>query len=142
MYKHALLAVDLEHNESWTKSLPTAVEYAKAFGTTLHVITVVPDYGQNIVASFFPRNHEKNVLDAANKALHDFVKRHIPKEIRVQHIVGHGKASHEILRYAREVSCDVIIMASHRPKMEDYLLGPNAAHVVRHAKCSVLVVRE
>ena len=37
---------------------------------------------------------------------------------------------------------DLIIMASHRPELQDYLLGPNAARVVRHANCSVLVVRD
>jgi nucleotide-binding universal stress UspA family protein len=35
----------------------------------------------------------------------------------------------------------MIVMASHRPELKDYLLGPNAARVVRHAECSVLVVR-
>jgi nucleotide-binding universal stress UspA family protein len=35
----------------------------------------------------------------------------------------------------------MIVMASHRPEMSDYLLGANAARVVRHAKISVLVVR-
>jgi universal stress protein F len=32
-------------------------------------------------------------------------------------------------------------MASHRPEMRDYLIGPNAAHVAQHASCSVLVLR-
>ncbi len=33
-------------------------------------------------------------------------------------------------------------MGSHRPELSDYLLGPNAGKVVRHAKCLVMVVRE
>ena len=36
---------------------------------------------------------------------------------------------------------DLIVMASHRPELKDYLIGPNAARVVRHADCSVQVVR-
>lgn len=32
-------------------------------------------------------------------------------------------------------------MASHRPEMRDYLIGPNAAHVAQNASCSVLVLR-
>jgi nucleotide-binding universal stress UspA family protein len=36
----------------------------------------------------------------------------------------------------------LIIIGSHSPSMQDYLLGPNAARVVRHANCSVLVIRE
>jgi nucleotide-binding universal stress UspA family protein len=33
-------------------------------------------------------------------------------------------------------------MGSGRPELADYLLGPNADKVVRHAKCSVMAVRE
>ena len=33
-------------------------------------------------------------------------------------------------------------MASHRPSLKDYLLGPNAAHVACHALCTVYIVRE
>ena len=41
-----------------------------------------------------------------------------------------------------ELADELIVIGSHRPEMQDYLLGPTAAKVVRHAKCSVLVVRE
>ena len=36
---------------------------------------------------------------------------------------------------------DLIIIASHKPGFQDYFLGSTAAKVVRHAPCSVLVVR-
>jgi nucleotide-binding universal stress UspA family protein len=65
----------------------------------------------------------------------------VPEDVPVQHIVGHGTAYEEILRVAGDIKSDLIVMGSHRPNMEDYLLGPNAARVVRHANCSVLVVR-
>ena len=39
------------------------------------------------------------------------------------------------------IKADLIVMGSHRPELRDYLLGPNAARVVRHAPCSVVVVR-
>lgn len=142
MFAHVLFAVDLEHRASWETALPVCLEYVKAFGSTLHVMTVIPTYGQNIVSTFFPAGHEKKMMDAANQTLHEFVSEHIPKELKVQHIVGHGVAYEELLRVSEEIHCDLIIMGSHRPKIEDYLLGPNAARVVRHAKCSVLVVRQ
>ncbi len=40
------------------------------------------------------------------------------------------------------VPADLIVMASHRPEMKDYLLGSNAGHIVLHAPCSVFVVRK
>lgn len=142
MFDHILFTVDLEHEESWHKALPAAVENAKAFNATLHVMTVVPDFGKSLVSSFFPDGHEDKMMEKANEALHGFVKAHLPSDIPVQHIVGYGNAYEEILRVAEDLSIDLIIMGAHRPRMEDYLLGPNAARVVRHAKCSVLVVRE
>lgn len=141
MFKHILLAVDLEHDETWAKSLPTAVEMAQNQGATLHVMTVVPDFGMSIVGSFFPKDHEEQAKSLALKAVHDWVDKHIPEGIKVQHIVGHGTAYEEILRVAGKISVDLIVLGSHRPAMQDYLLGPNAARVVRHADCSVLVVR-
>ncbi|HJO73056.1 MAG TPA: universal stress protein [Rhodospirillales bacterium] len=45
-------------------------------------------------------------------------------------------------RIAEDIECSLIVMASTQPEHQDYFLGPNAARVVRHAKCSVLVVRD
>jgi nucleotide-binding universal stress UspA family protein len=47
-----------------------------------------------------------------------------------------------VLATARKLDCDLIVMTSHRPELKDYLLGPNAARVMRHAKQSVFIVRE
>lgn len=142
MFKHVLLAVDMGDPQSYAKSLPYAVEHAQKFGATLHVMTVVPDFGMSIVGSFFPKEHEGKMLEEANKKLHEFVDEKVPSGIPVQHIVGHGTAYEEILRVSEETKCDLIILGSHRPVMKDYLLGPNAARVVRHANCSVLVIRD
>lgn len=141
MFSHILLAVDLEAKDSWEKAVPEAVSYAEKFGSTLHLMTVVPDFGMSIVGSFFPKGHEGKMLEEAKKRLHAFSDEHIPEDIKVQHVVGHGTAYEEILLMQGKLKCDLIIMGSHRPKMQDYLLGPNAARVVRHAECSVLVVR-
>lgn len=52
-----------------------------------------------------------------------------------------GTPKDQILKLADTIQADLIIIASHRPDMTTYLLGSNAAAVVRHAKCPVLVVR-
>ena len=46
-----------------------------------------------------------------------------------------------IITAAGDLGCGLIVMSSHRPAMRTYFLGSNAGHVVRYAKCSVLVVR-
>ncbi len=52
-----------------------------------------------------------------------------------------GHSYKTILDVADEKQVDLIIIASHRPGLQDYFLGSTAAKVVRHAKCSVLVIR-
>lgn len=142
MYKDILLPVDLGNPETQEKAVSTAVQMAQAFGSRLHVMTIVPDFGESFVSSFFPVDYQEKAVEAANTALHDFVKEHIPDGIQVQHIVAHGTIYDEILSFAREHQVDMIVMASHRPQLQDYLLGPNASHVVRHSNCSVTVVRQ
>lgn len=142
MYKNILLALDLGDDNSWEQSLPTAVEYAQTFGATLRIMSVVPDFGMSIVGSFFPEGYEEKVLEQARQALHEFVDKHVPKGVTVQHVVGHGSVYEEVLRVAAEVSADLIVLGASRPRAGKYLLGPNAGRVTRDATCSVLVVRD
>lgn len=141
MYKNILIPIDLGEPSSWDKALPTAVHMAQDFGAKLHVLTVVPDFGSSWVGSFFPQGFEEKAIEEVKKQLKTFVAEHVPEGVQVQRVIANGTVYDEILRLSEEVKADLIVMASHRPKLEDYLLGPNAARVVRHGKCSVFVVR-
>lgn len=141
MYANILVSIDLGQPDSESKAMETAVEYAKVFGATLHVMTVVPDYGLSLVGGFFPPQHEKKAIEHANAELHEFTARHVPDEVRHRHIVAHGSIYREILQQADVIGADLIVISAGTPGPEDYLLGPNAARVARHARISVLVVR-
>lgn len=142
MYRNILLAVDLNEEASWHRALPTASEYCRAFAARLHVITVVPDFGMSIVGQYFPEDYEQKMLAAAGERLAALVAEHVPEGIEVDTIVAHGTVYEEILRASRSIDADLIVMASHRPALKDYLIGPNASRVMRHADRSVLVVRD
>ncbi len=142
MFENILLSIDLNEENSWKKALPTAVEYAKAFGSALHVAAVVPDFGLAIVGGFFPDNFEEKALAEFGEKLKAFCQEHVPADVKVKPVVGHGRVYEEILKIAGETGTDLIVMGARRPELKDYLLGPNAARVVRHADCSVLVVRD
>ena len=140
MYKDVLLAVDLGDEHSWVKALPKAVELRGKSGN-LHVLTVVPEFGLSMISQYFPEDFEQTTLDAANKNLHEFIDKNVPKGVPTQAIVAQGRTYEQILRIADEIGADVIVMAAGNPSLAHYLLGPNASRVVRHAKVSVLVVR-
>lgn len=142
MFKEIILAVDLEDNSSWEKSVPFAVSYAQAFDSNLHILSVLPDFGMSLVGQYFSSDYEKKVRARMNATLHEFVKKHIPADITVQHIVGSGAVYECVVDIAKEINADLIVMGAHRPELKDYLIGPNASRVVRHAPCSVIVVRD
>ena len=142
MSKSILLAVDLNHPSSWRKALPEAVRLAQQDGAQLHVLTVIPSYGMAVVGSFFPANYEAQVTAEAQKALDALVAREVPAELGARTHVIHGTIYKKIIEVADKVGADLIVMAAARSEMQDYLLGPNAARVVRHAPQSVFVVRE
>jgi nucleotide-binding universal stress UspA family protein len=141
MYSSILVSIDLGDAVMADKTIKTAVDYARVFDARLHVMTVVPNYGMSIVGGFFPKEHEQEAIAHADAALHEFTRLHVPKELKHRHIVGHGSIYREILRYADIARADLIILAAATPGPEDFLIGPNAARVVRHAKISVLVIR-
>jgi nucleotide-binding universal stress UspA family protein len=142
MYRNILVPVDLSDKHSWRKALPTAVSLCETFEAKLHLMTVVPDFGLPMVGQFFPEGYEAKLRQQAAKQLRDFAAQQVPGEIECRRIVGEGKVYQEILKAADAIEADLIVMGSHRPELSDYLLGPNAAKVMRHARCSVMVVRE
>jgi nucleotide-binding universal stress UspA family protein len=141
MYRNILLPVDLGDEHSWRKALPTALALRETFGATLHVMTVVPEFGLPMVAQYFPEGYEARMRQQVADQLEAFVAAQVPAGVPVQRSVATGKIYQEILRAAETIGADLIVMGSHRPELSDYLLGPNAARVVRHADCSVMVVR-
>lgn len=141
LFKHILACIDLGDVPTSAQVIAAAMETVGA-DDTLHVFTAVPDFGRSIVGSFFPGDYEKTAIQKARDGLHGFIDTHVPKGTRVQAVIGHGNIYEEILVAADKVKADLIVIGSHRPELKDYLLGPNAARVVRHAQVSVLVVRE
>jgi nucleotide-binding universal stress UspA family protein len=142
MYKEILVPIDLDNEASWKSALAHAVELGQTFGARLHALAVVPDFGLSMVAQYFPQDYAQQIEQQALERLHEVTQARVPDAVTVQHMIGHGKVADEILHWAKETGCDLICMGSHRPELQDYLLGENAARVVRHADRSVLVVRD
>jgi len=141
MYKTVLLPVDLDEKQSWRKALPAALQYCRANDAALHVLTVVPDLAMGVTA-YIPEDSGHKLIKRARDALAAFIEENIPNGLAASGRVAQGTVYQRILEVAEEIGADLIVMAAHRPALKDFLLGPNAARVVRHATCSVLVVRE
>ncbi|GAA5078214.1 universal stress protein [Maritalea mobilis] len=142
MYKKILLPVDLSAEHSWAKALPTALRLAGPEDGVLHVVTVVPDFGMSVVGTFFEKGYEDKALTHVGEELKAWVAQHVPADVEVHPHVLLGRVYDEVISAANRLDVDAIVLASHRPELSDYLIGPNAARIVRHARQSVFVVRE
>ena len=142
MYKNILLAIDLNDETSCRKPLLSAVELARTFGVRLHVLTVVREVEAILQAKTAPLGYELVTEDLENR-IAALIRRADASDLQPDILVTHGASIYaEILGAAEEAEADLVVVGSHRPAMKDYLLGTNAARVVRHARCSVLVARE
>lgn len=139
-----LTAIDLAHPTHHATILQKAARMAEVEGAAIAVVTVIPDFGMSIVGSFFEDGAEQKALNEAGDSLHAITAEVFGAETsaQVKHIVRHGTAYEQILDAATKHEATLIIMGAHRPNFQDYLIGPNAARVVRHSKCSVLVLRD
>ena len=141
MFKNVLLTLDLEHEHSWQKALPVALDAVRLGNGRLHVLTVVAEVAVPALMQVGPFDYEAQLVPKAEAALDEFVRQHVPVGVDVHRIVTYGSIYREILRVAGEIPADLIVMAAHRPQAGDFLIGSNAERVSRRAHCTVTLVR-
>jgi nucleotide-binding universal stress UspA family protein len=62
--------------------------------------------------------------------------------VKVEHAVVTGDIVPDILRFARQEGCDLIVMGTHgRKGFGHFLMGSVAEQITRHAPCPVVTVR-
>lgn len=144
MYNSILVPIDISDNDLTRQVVPYVQAHSAMNTAHVHFLTVIPSlpyYSSLGIAysSEMPRIGE--MQQEALSKLNEIVKQFkLPAGKFQTHAIA-GSPKDEILKLAEVVSADLVIIASHRPDISTYLLGSNAAAVVRHAKCSVLVVR-
>lgn len=140
MFKKILIPVDLAEPEMANPALAEAAAIAAAHGAELRMINV-----QSLLPATFmdyvPAGFDDEQRARAEKALADLAKSFEQPGVRTSSSVRVGGVYPEILAEAEAWGADLIVIGSHRPAMSTYLIGSNATTVVRHAKCSVLVIR-
>ncbi|MDG4647353.1 universal stress protein [Roseibacterium sp. SDUM158017] len=131
--KLILCPLNLRHAKMDYRAYEEAVGMARRRDAKLLVATVAPEMERNL-----------NIRDSEGywrEQLNKFVKDHPADGVEMETVVRKGAVHRQILKLADERNVDLIVMESANPKVQDYLLGTTASHVVTHAECSVYVVR-
>ncbi len=127
-------------------ALTYASALAEKFGAELHLLHVVQD-----LALFIPdavavapplAAPVEQFAAAAREALERVVRDHQLERLKVRQDVREGTPFYEIIRYAKELKIDLIVMGTHgHTGLIHVLLGSVTEKVVRKAPCPVLTVR-
>jgi len=134
MYKKIIATIGLSHGLS-PRTLAAAQAMCDDGGKVIAVHVIEPVAG--FASYYLPPNHQEEVRKSAMAAMAE----RIGDMKNVEPVILIGNAGHALTEYAEEIGADLIIVGSHRPEFKDYLLGATAARIVRHAPCSVHVLR-
>ena len=136
MYRNILVAIEPSHGPAQESALHMALHLAADATADITALTVLEPL-PSIIEAESPTDIETR---AGERALAD-LRRLVGDRSEVNTVLRHGRPGAEIVEYAKEHGIDCIVLASHKPGLSDYFLGSTAARVVRHAPCSVHVIR-
>ncbi len=140
VFRRILVAIDLTESDMAERGVETAEKIAKAFDSDLRLInaqTLVPI----AMIDYVRENFDADVRSGLDKEIRAVATRIDRPSDRVSTIVAFGPVYQQVLAEAENWGADLIVVGSHRPGMERFLIGSNAGAIVQHAKCSVLIVR-
>ena len=141
MIQLARIVVPTDFSDHSVKALRYGVELAARFGASLHLFHTleVPILYDEV--NYYPPESVVDLEGAAEKELENVDVG--SAEIEIVRKVTRGDPFVEIIRYAKSVDADLIVLGTHgRGAIAHMLLGNVAEMVVRKAHCPVLVVRD
>ena len=137
--KKILIAHD--GSKSSEKALKKAFEIAEKFGSSVTVISVVPELYLTELMEVDRIRILETLTDEAKKTM-DRIKTKTAGFKPVRTIIRQGDPAEEVLETAKKIKADLIVTGSHgRHGAQRFLLGSVSSKIVDHALCAVLIVK-
>lgn len=116
-----------------------AFELAEQLGAKVHVVTAV-DAGAHAVIEVGSDRFDIDDVDMARQAADAFVHTLSPRVEWTVHALD-AKPADALVEVAEQVAADLIVVGNVRMQGLGRVLGSVGSDVVRHAPCSVLIVK-
>lgn len=138
MFRRLLVPVDL--SEKHHRAVEVASEMAKSFGATVHLLHVTEQIegGDDEFGDFYTTLRER-AERALERRRGEFAERGVEAECEIRL----GKRGPEILSFAEQTGCDLILLTSHTVDREQpgRGFGTLSHQIAMIAPCPVLLVR-
>lgn len=147
MFAPKRILVPTDYSDEADKALKQAMEIAKQFDSKiflLHVNDVIQECAADYCADYASlKRVREEIIEGTKKSMQEEVAKFAEfKDINVSFDIREGDPGIEILKDQEEKEADMIIISAHgKTGFIKHLLGDVADKVIRHAKCSVLLVR-
>lgn len=137
--KKILMAHD--GSKSSEKALKKTFEIAEKFGSSVTVISVVPELYLTELREVDRIRILETLTEEAKKTMEN-IKTKTAGFKPVRTIIKQGNPAEEILETAKKIKADLIVTGSHgRHGAQKFLLGSVSSKIVDHAPCAVLIVK-
>jgi len=143
LFERILVPIDFSDHSK--KALVYAKEIAESYGANLQLLHVIED----TIHPAFSLSGKSSIFDLV-PGIEEDCRRRIEKLIQetgvskenTEIIVKGGQAAHDIIKFAKENSSDLVVIATHGlTGIEHLLLGSVTEKVVRMAPCPVFTVK-
>lgn len=146
MIKLEKILLPTDMSEFSEHALRYACEFARRFDSELHLLNVVQDVVAMVpepgMAFPAPGEYMQELQQASREALDQLPDPQWVEGVSIVRDVRVGTPFVEVVRYAKAVDIDLIVIGTHgRGGLAHVLLGSTAERVVRKAPCPVLSVR-
>ena len=135
MYKNILVPIsfDEDRDSAGAMEIAQALEAEGGKITLIHVMEQIPSYAISYTSQEY--------IAESRRAIEAELTKMASELSGGTGVVIEGHSGRSILDWAEANDVDCIVIASHRPGMQDLFLGSTATQVVRHAPCAVHVIR-
>lgn len=130
------------------EAFTVAKDLAWRYGATLHIVHVMVNFSVSppLHSTYMPIEYDPKFVEEVTAAATEAIQTRYVANLKEKqpyevHLLS-GYSSTEILRLAKEIPFDLIVMGSHGlTGLAHVLFGSTADRVVRRAPCSVVTVR-
>jgi universal stress protein F len=138
MFKNILVPIHIAYSKNHKKLFEGALDVLDDDGKM--TLLFVNQNNIHSSMSVYNENQENYDHDALDKLKEIADKHSLPLE-KVSFKIKDGTSHDEILKESKKLNTDAIVMMATKPGLGSYFISSTAERVIRHAECSVFVIR-
>jgi nucleotide-binding universal stress UspA family protein len=145
MTQFETILVPVDFSEHSKEALDIAVQLARLFGSTIHLLHCyhIQTAGISPYGIVLPSGYYEDIREAAEKRLNDWHEKVSGEGVKVESILSADSPSLAINLAAAEIQANLIVMGTRGLSgLKHAMLGSIAERVVRLAPCPVLTVKD